>query len=115
MNNLSYKIKKRLKFDFKTSNNEIVSECIRALQETYAMYDLKEFHCDEAIGILLQTYTPQEVLRTIRHSTRGNLRNEDIQSFINSWASSIMQRTDELESMLSENGIGKEEGVKHGK
>lgn len=86
-----------------------------SLQETYAMYDLKEFHCDEAIGILLQTYTPQEVLRTIRHSTRGNLRNEDIQSFINSWASSIMQRTDELESMLSENGIGKEEGVKHGK
>lgn len=86
-----------------------------SLQETYAIYDLKEFHCDEAIGILLQTYTPQEVLRTIRHSTRGNLRNEDIQGFINSWASSSMQRTDELESMLSENGIGKEEGVKHGK
>lgn len=86
-----------------------------SLQETYAIYDLKEFHCDEAIGILLQTYTPQEVLRTIRHSTRGNLRNEDIQSFINSWSSSSMQRTDELESMLSENGIGKEEGVKHGK
>lgn len=86
-----------------------------SLQETYAIYDLKEFHCDEAIGILLQTYTPQEVLRTIRHSTRGNLRNEDIQSFINSWASSSMQRTDELESMLSETGIGKEEGVKHGK
>ncbi len=86
-----------------------------SLQETYAIYDLKEFHCDEAIGVLLQTYTPQEVLRTIRHSTRGNLRNEDIQSFINSWASSSLQRTDELESMLSENGIGKEEGVKHGK
>ena len=86
-----------------------------SLQETYAIYDLKEFHCDEAIGILLQTYTPQEVLRTIRHSTRGNLRNEDIQSFINSWASSSMQRTDELESMLSETGIVKEEGVKHGK
>ena len=86
-----------------------------SLQETYAMYDLKEFHCDEAIGILLQTYTPQEVLRTIRHSTRGNLRNEDIQSFINSWASSSMQKTDELKSMLSETGIGKEEGVKYGK
>lgn len=86
-----------------------------SLQETYAIYDLKEFHCDEAIGILLQTYTPQEVLRTIRHSTRGNLRNEDIQSFINSCASSSMQRTDELESMLSENSIGKEEGVKYGK
>ena len=78
-----------------------------SLQETYAIYDLKEFHCDEAIGILLQPYTPQEVLRTIRHSTRGILRNEDIQSFINSWASSSMQRTDELESMLSETGIGK--------
>ena len=86
-----------------------------SLQETYATHDLKEFRCDEAISILLQSYTPQEVLRTIRHSTRANLRIEDIQSFINSWASSIMQRTDELESMLSENGIGKEEGVKHGK
>ena len=86
-----------------------------SLQETYAIYDLKEFHCDEAIGILLQTYTPQEVLRTIRHSTRGNLRNEDIQSFINSWASSSMQKTDELKSMLSETGIVKEEGVKYGK
>ena len=86
-----------------------------SLQETYAIDDLKEFHCDEAIGILLQTYTPQEVLRTIRHSTRGNLSNEDIQNFINSWASSSMQRTDELESVLSENGIGKEDGVKHGK
>lgn len=86
-----------------------------SLQETYAIYDLKEFHCDEAIDILLQAYTPQEVLRTIRHSTRGNLRNEDIRSFINSWASSSMQRTDELESILSENGIGKETGVKYGK
>ena len=86
-----------------------------SLQETYALYDLKEFRCDEAIGVLLQTYTPQEVLRTIRHSTRENLRNEDIQNFINSWASSSIQRTDELESMLSENGIDKEEGVKHEK
>lgn len=86
-----------------------------SLQETYAIYDLKEFRCDEAIGVLLQTYTPQEVLRTIRHSTRENLRNEDIQNFINSWASSSIQRTDELESMLSETGIDKEEGVKHEK
>lgn len=86
-----------------------------SLQETYALQDLKEFHCDESIEILLQTYTPQEVLRIIRHSTRGILRNEDIQNFIKSWANSIMQRTDELESMLSENGIGKEEGVKYGK
>lgn len=29
-----------------------------SLQETYAIYDLKEFHCDEAISVLLQTYTP---------------------------------------------------------
>lgn len=86
-----------------------------SLQETYAIHDLKEFNYDESIGILLQIYTPQEVLRTIRHSTRGSLRNEDIQSFINSWASSSMQRTNELESMLSVEGISKEEGVKHGK
>ena len=86
-----------------------------SLQETYAIHDLKEFHCDEEIGILLQTHTPQKVLRTIRHSTRESLRNEDIQSFINLWASLSMQRTDELESILSESSVGKEEGVKHGK
>ena len=86
-----------------------------SLQETYAIHDLKEFNCDESIGILLQIYTPQEVLRTIRHSTRGSLRNEDIQSFINLWASSSIQRTNELVSMLSEAVISKEEGVKHGK
>ena len=61
-----------------------------SVQETYAIIDLKEFHCDEAIDILLQTYTPQEVLRTIRHSTRGSLNLEDIQNFINSWASSLL-------------------------
>ncbi len=86
-----------------------------SLQETYAISDLKEFHCDEAIDILLQTYTPQEILRIIRHSTRGFLRNEDVQSFINLWVNSNMKGTDESEIKLSENGIEKEGGVKHGK
>ena len=78
-----------------------------SLQETYAIFDLKEFQCNDAIDILLQSYTPQEILRTIRHSTRGNLRKEDVQNFINSWASANMQK--------NENKIDKEEGVKHGK
>ena len=85
-----------------------------SLQETYAISDLKEFQCDEAINILLQIYTPQEVLRTIRQSTRGIMKKEDIQSFINSWASSTIQRTNELGAALNENYV-KEEGVKHGK
>ena len=74
-----------------------------SLQETYAISDLKKFHCNEPIDILLQTYTPQEVLRTIRHSIRGDLGNEDIQNFITSWAILNMQK-DKVE-----------EGVKHGK
>lgn len=74
-----------------------------SLQETYAISDLKEFHCNEPIDILLQTYTPQEVLRTIRHNIRGDLGNEDIQNFINSWAILSMQK-DKME-----------EGAKHGK
>lgn len=86
-----------------------------SLQEAYAIHDLKEFFCDDAISILLQTYTPQEVLRTIRHSTRGNLRNGEMQNFINSWANANMQRTNELESPLDVNEVGKEEGTKHGK
>lgn len=86
-----------------------------SLQETYAIHDLKEFRCDEAISILLQSYTPQEVLRTIRHSTRANLRIEDIQGFINSWASSYRQGTNELQDMLNDSSFGKEEGVKYGK
>ena len=74
-----------------------------SLQETYAISDLKEFHCNEPIDILLQTYTPQEVLRTIRHNIRGDLGNEDIQNFINSWAILSVQK-DKME-----------EGAKHGK
>lgn len=85
-----------------------------SLQETYAISDLKGFQCDEAINILLQIYTPQEVLRTIRQSTRGIMKKEDIQSFINSWASSTIQRTNELGAALNENYV-KEEGAKHGK
>lgn len=84
-----------------------------SLQETYAIYDLKEFQCDEAIRILLQTYTPQEVLRTIRHSTRGYKRLEDVQSFINSWADSTLQRVGEFPNILEDSN--KEEDIKHGK
>lgn len=86
-----------------------------SLQETYAIYDLKEFQCDDSINILLQNYTPQEVLRTIRHSTKGKLRKEDIQNFINLWANANMQENNKLETMLNENNINKKEGAKHGK
>lgn len=80
-----------------------------SLQETYAIQDLKEFQCDEAIGRLFQNYTPQEVLRTIRHSTRANLRMEDIQSFINSWEYSSTKKTEEQELATSTDGdISKE-------
>lgn len=81
-----------------------------SLQETYALQDLKELNCEESISILLQNYTPQEVLRTIRHSTRGSLRTEDIHNFINSWANSCMNSTNELGSLVT-----LEEGVKYGK
>ena len=82
-----------------------------SLQETYALHDLKEYNCDEAINVLLQSYTPQEVIRTIRHSTKSSLRIEDIQSFINSWANSLRQGTD----MLDDSNLEKEDGVKYGK
>lgn len=80
-----------------------------SLQERYAIQDLKEFQCDEAIDRLLQSYTPQEVLRTIRHSTRTNLRKEDIQSFINSWAYSSAKEIEEQNLITNANeGISKE-------
>lgn len=85
-----------------------------SLQETYALNDLKEFHCDEEINILLHTYTPQEVLRTIRHSTKGYLRNEDIKSFIKLWANSNMQVNEEIYSISRENAFNEKEGAKHG-
>ena len=85
-----------------------------SLQETYAIQDLKEFQCDDEIGILLRSYTPQEVLRTIRHSTRGYLRIEDVQSFIRSWANSSTQKESDLQDMLGEaNGV-REESVDYG-
>ena len=86
-----------------------------SLQETYAIEDLKEYQCDEAIDSLLQSYTPQEVLRTIRHSTRSNLKIEDIQNFIKSWAITNIHNNDELHGMLSESTLNGEEGVKFGK
>lgn len=105
--------KARLNSDF--LQYDVSKKLIRfasSLQETYAIQDLQEFQCEESIDILLQSYTPQEVLRTIRHSTRGNLRIEDIQSFINSWASSCIKKSEELMSNDVEFDIGK--GVKYG-
>jgi HD-GYP domain-containing protein (c-di-GMP phosphodiesterase class II) len=100
-----------LQFDFSKQLIKFAS----SLQETYAINDLKEFRCDESIDVLLQTHTPQEVLRTIRHSTKGYLRYEDIHDFIKSWARSSMKKNDELEIMLSENDIAKEESINYGK
>lgn len=66
-----------------------------SLQETYAIEDLKQYQCDDAIETLLQVYTPQEVLRTIRHRTKDIFRMEDIQSFIYSWVSANAERLGE--------------------
>lgn len=77
-----------------------------SIQETYALADLKEFGSNESIDILLESYTPQEILRTIRHSVRGNVNLENIQEFINSWANSVMKKSDTTIS---------EEGVRYGK
>lgn len=85
------------------------------LQETYALEDLKEFHCDETLGTILQTYTPQEVLRTIRHSNRGHSEIESVQNFTRLWADTIEKETDQLQSMLDDSNGPKEEGNKNGK
>lgn len=61
------------------------------VQETYAIEDLKEYNCNEACETLLQIYTPQEVIRTIRHSTRLAKNNQEIQDFIIMWANTIKQ------------------------
>ena len=56
-----------------------------SMQESYAIEDLKRFNCDKEIKILLEFYTPQEVLRTIRHSTKTkNL--QEIKTFIKLWS-----------------------------
>ena len=86
-----------------------------SLQETYALEDLKEFQCEDAVSVLLEGYTPQEVLRNIRHSTRGTTKLEDIQEFAYSWAAASVEKTDELQNMLDDNNISNREGTKHGK
>lgn len=80
------------------------------MQETYAINDLKEFHCDEAIELLLQDYTPQEIIRTIRHCTRGTMRKEDIQSYINTWAMFNTQKNSGMDSKSNEGEDVKYEG-----
>ena len=52
-----------LKFDISKRLIKFAAE----LQETYALRDLKKYHCDEAISVLLQRDTPQELLREIRY------------------------------------------------
>jgi|GEM_PF-1738367 len=55
------------------------------VQDTYALEDLKQYNCDEEISLLLQKFTPQEILRTIRHN-KNNITLIDAQKFISSWA-----------------------------
>lgn len=83
-----------------------------SLQETYALQDLQDYQCDDIIGELLQGYTPQEVLRTIRHSTRGMTKLEDIQSFIASWATSSIKEIEEAKVNNAAIDVG---DIKHGK
>lgn len=90
-------------------------EFAASLQETYAMEDLKEFECNEALNVLLEKYTPQEVLRTIRHSMRGKLNSEEVLTFIHSWASTIHKKEDELDKMFDKSNPTMEEGVKNEK
>ena len=52
-----------LKFDISKRLIKFAAE----MQETYALRDLKSYHCDEAISVLLQRDTPQELLREIRY------------------------------------------------
>ncbi len=73
---------KFLNFDYSKRLIKFASE----VQDTYALEDLKQFGCDEEIFVLLQNFTPQEILRTIRHNNRANTSLIDIQNFINSWA-----------------------------
>ena len=86
-----------------------------SLQESYALEDLLEYNCLDEINVLLQMYTPQEVLRTIRHSTRGSLRVEDIRDFISSWANSCVQKNNELNDMLNESSVSMEDRIDYGK
>ena len=82
-----------------------------SLQETYAIQDLKEFQCDDDILTLLQNYTPQEILRTIRHSNKGNLQISNVKNFVKSWSDSILH----MNTMIESNSSDIEGGVKHGK
>lgn len=69
-----------------------------SMQETYAIKDLEEFHCEDAINTLLNVYTPQEILRTIRHSVRGMI---DEKNFINSWADSLVNNYENNNKSIS--------------
>ena len=83
-----------------------------SLQETYALEDLKQFHSQDAINTLLEEFTPQEVLRIIRQSTKGFTEIEDIETFIELWAESLKSK--ELKKMFEDNNP-KEEQTIYGK
>lgn len=69
-----------LNFDYSKKLIKFASE----VQDTYALEDLKQYNCDEQISILLQKFTPQEILRTIRHN-KNNMTLIDAQKFLDSW------------------------------
>jgi arsenate reductase-like glutaredoxin family protein len=70
-----------LNFDYSKKLIKFASE----VQDTYALEDLKQYNCDEEISVLLQKFTPQEILRTIRHN-KNNMILIDAQKFLNGWA-----------------------------
>ena len=71
---------KYLKFDF----SKKLVKFAAMLQETYAILDLKNYDCNEEINQLLKYYTPQEILRIIRHSLK-EITNENVKNFITDW------------------------------
>lgn len=70
-----------LNFDYSKKLIKFASE----VQDTYALEDLRQYNCDEEISMLMQRFTPQEILRTIRHN-KTNMTLIDIQKFLNIWA-----------------------------
>ena len=75
-------------------------EFASSIQETYALKDLENFGCEESIKILLNAYTPQYVLRMIRHSMNGYSNSSELENFINLWAYSIKNNCDNQHQRL---------------
>ena len=94
-----------LKFDYSKQLVRLSS----SIQETYALEDLKEYQTNEEISTLLEEFTPQEVLRIIRQSTKGFKSIEDIQTFIKLWAES--KKSKELKEMFNEEKPKEEQSI----